>query len=161
LTPDEFKILFDTYFNALRNYIWYRAGDKDLATDIAQEAFLKLWEKDFVYDRQKTVGLMYKIASELFLSYLRKEKTKQNYARSVAFEFDTFDDSQPIHFQELKQTYEKALLQLSDDIRTTFLLNRMEELSYKEIAKRLNISEKAVEKRMSKALAYLKTVVRE
>jgi RNA polymerase sigma-70 factor (ECF subfamily) len=65
-----------------------------------------------------------------------------------------------LHFQELKQKYEVALSQLTENQRITFLMNRMEGLTYREIAIRLDISQKAVEKRMSLALASLKEELR-
>ena len=44
--------------------------------------------------------------------------------------------------------------------RTVFLMSRVEDLKYKEIAERLDLSQKAVEKRMSLALAFLKEKIR-
>ena len=44
----------------------------------------------------------------------------------------------------------------SEKQRSVFLMSRMEDMTYKEIAERLDLSVKAVEKRMSIALAELK-----
>ncbi|UCH13169.1 MAG: RNA polymerase sigma-70 factor, partial [Bacteroidales bacterium] len=60
-----------------------------------------------------------------------------------------------------KANYVKALSELSEKQRTVFLMARMEGLKYREIAERLNISIKAVEKRMSITLAYLKKALQE
>ena len=74
MTKAEFKICFDKYFDQVRNYIYYKCKDTDIATDIAQETFVKIWEKDFEYVPNKTIGLVYKIANELWISEYRKKK---------------------------------------------------------------------------------------
>jgi len=56
-------------------------------------------------------------------------------------------------FKELKETYKRVLAAMPEKQRVVFLMSRMDELKYHEIAQRLNISIKAVEKRMTKALA--------
>ena len=61
MNKEEFKFIFDTYFDAVRNYIYYRSGDADLATDIAQDTFLRIWEKQLKPDLEKVKGLLFKI----------------------------------------------------------------------------------------------------
>ena len=41
----EFKQLFDKYFDTIRSFIFYRCGDTDAASDMAQDVFMKIWEK--------------------------------------------------------------------------------------------------------------------
>ena len=60
-------------------------------------------------------------------------------------------------FEQLKGDYDKALKKLPEKQRTVFLLSRVENLKYSEIADMLDISVKAVEKRMNLALNHLRT----
>ena len=62
LTREQFKGCFDLWFDELRNYISYRCCDTDLATDIVQETFVKVWEKQLEFEGNKTKALLYKIA---------------------------------------------------------------------------------------------------
>ena len=66
-----------------------------------------------------------------------------------------------MQYNELQANYAKALAALGEKQRTVFLMARMEGLKYHEIAERLNLSVKAVEKRMSIALGYLKKALQE
>ncbi|HKJ79797.1 MAG TPA: sigma-70 family RNA polymerase sigma factor, partial [Prolixibacteraceae bacterium] len=64
-------------------------------------------------------------------------------------------------FEQLKSNYEKALEKMPEKQRTVFLLSRAENLKYKEIAEMLGISVKAVEKRMTLALEFLRKYLKE
>lgn len=156
LTKNEFKICFDSWFDSVRNYIYYRCGDSDLATDITQDAFMRLWEKDFEYHPKKTKGLIYKIAREMWISGHRKSSKFQKTELSLNYVDESTQPSQELEYNELRRTYERVLAQLPENQRDVFLMNRMEQLSYKEIAERLELSVKAIEKRMSLALAFLR-----
>lgn len=64
-----------------------------------------------------------------------------------------------IRFLELQKNYNIALKNLPEKQRIVFLMSRIDELKYYEIANRLGISVKAVEKRMKNALEYLRKVL--
>lgn len=59
-------------------------------------------------------------------------------------------------FEQLKENYRLALNGMPEKQRTVFLMSRIENLKYTEIAEKVGISVKAVEKRMTKALEYLR-----
>ena len=62
----------------------------------------------------------------------------------------------PLLDSELTQQIERAIQNLPDGIRETFMLNRFENLSYHQIAKQENVSVKTIEYRISKALTILR-----
>ncbi|RUT72925.1 RNA polymerase sigma factor [Ancylomarina longa] len=156
MTQEEFKILFDKNFDAIRNYIYYRSGDEELATDIAQDSFMKVWEKDLLFDEKPLKSLLYKIASDLFISKYRRNKVAQKYLVKLEPSIDRYSPEEELQYKELKLKYEVALQELSEKQRVVFLMSRMEGLKYQEIADRLDLSVKAVEKRMTNALSYLR-----
>ena len=157
LTKKEFKNCFDDLFDSVRNFVFYRCGNEEIATDIAQETFMKLWEKKFEYHPTKTKSLVYKIANQLWISQYRKQASQQKYELLLTYSQETLHEEQSLELKELKNNYEATLANLPISQREVFLMSRMEELSYKEIAQRLNISVKTVEKRMSLTLKELRT----
>ncbi|WP_235934126.1 RNA polymerase sigma factor [Sunxiuqinia indica] len=156
LTKQEFKQLFDRYFDGIRNYIYYRSGDVDLATDLAQDVFLKLWEKQVDFNEKPNVGLLYKMASDEFISRYRRQQLEISYQKGLTFNLHEVTPENELEEKELQAEYEKALAGLSEKQRVVFLMSRMDGLKYSEIADRLNISMKAVEKRMKYALDDLR-----
>jgi len=156
LTREEFKKLFDQHFDAVRNYIYYRSGDGELATDIAQETFLKIWEKQLGPGHENFKALLFKISGNLFVSHFRREKTLMSIRLTLNHEAAGQSPEEQVVFDELKEKYEIALARMPEKQRTVFLMSRMDRMKYHEIAENLGLSQKAVEKRMNLALSFLK-----
>lgn len=152
----EFKQIFDTYFNTIRRFLFYRIGNEEKASDMAQDLFLKLWEKRDTLTLQNIKSLLYKMANEQAISEMRKVAVRRSYANSVVYVGEEISAHDQLQFDETMNRYVKALDEMPELQRVTFLLSRNEELKYHEIAEMLEISVKAVEKRMSGALEFLR-----
>lgn len=161
MTKEEFKLLFDNYFDRVRSYLVYRGADIEQASDLAQDVFLKVWEKQMKIDMDTVMRLLYKIAGDMFISQYRREKLELNYMAALSDDSLDFSPEDQLRYNEMFSIYTKALAALSEKQRTVFMMSRMEGLKYHEIADRLQLSVKAVEKRMNIALAYLKRALHE
>ena len=148
-------MIYDNHFDNLRRYLYYRSGDQDLSADIAQNVFMKIWKKKIDISKGNIKNLLFKMGTDEFISNYRRSKIERDYVNSqdfkLVYEIDDEND-----FAEKKQKFEKALTTLTDKQRVALLMNKMEGLTYKEIAESLNLSQKAIEKRISKALSALK-----
>ncbi|MGD1895161.1 MAG: RNA polymerase sigma factor [Cyclobacteriaceae bacterium] len=160
MTREELKKCFDQWFDELRNYVAYRCCDAELATDIVQDAYVKIWEKNLQYHPQKTRGLLYKIASDLWVSHYRKTHSEAKHRLSLSLNQQSNDTEDQLYYRELKAQYEQALIALPEKKRVVFLMSRMDDMTYPEIAARLNISVKAVEKRITQALQELRKILK-
>ena len=159
LTREEFKDIFNTHFSSVRNYIYYRSGDQDLATEVSQETFVKLWERMPKLEHGNTKALLYKMAGDIFISHLRKRKVALKYTARIVDEDFGESPYDLLKYKELTGRYEKALENLPEKQRTVFLLSRNDGLKYFEIAENMGLSIKAVEKRMKNALGYLRKAI--
>ena len=155
MTEEDFKMIYDTHFDNLRRYLYYRSGDQDLSEDIAQNVFMKIWKKKIDTTKGNIKSLLFKMGTDEFISYYRRSKIEREYVNSQDFKLVHQDDDDD-NFSEKKKMYEKALKALTDKQRVALLMNKMEGLTYKEIAESLNLSQKAIEKRISQGLSVLK-----
>tara|TARA_B100000575_G_scaffold51759_1_gene38481 strand:+ start:27789 stop:28274 length:486 start_codon:yes stop_codon:yes gene_type:complete len=155
LTAKDFKMIYDTHFDDLRRYLIFRSGDQDLSVDIAQDVFMKVWTKKIEIASGNIKSLLFKIATDEFMNHIRKKKVEKEYIESVNLRWirepDNSDD-----LLEKKVLFQKALNQLPEKQKTALLMNKMQGLTYKEIAEVLNLSQKAIEKRIGLALKSLK-----
>lgn len=117
---------------------------------------MKLWEKKLDYEEGRTKSLLYKMAGDAFISHFRKTKVVAKYEQSMEMRVEINNPLEKLQYKEMEASYQQALTDLSEKQREVFLMNRSEEMSYKEIAERLDLSVKAVEKRMSQALFFLR-----
>ncbi len=156
MKKEDFKTLYNNYFEDVRRYILYRSGNDEIATDIAQDTFMRIWDKQMVIESKTAKSLLLKIAGDLFITQYRKDLVSFNFFNTFRPNNKSTTPEDELNFQELKKAYEKALESMPEKQRTVFLMNRIDELKYKEIADHLDLSVKAIEKRMSQALEHLK-----
>ena len=148
--------MFDRYFDDVRRFIFYKSGDTEMSTDVAQEVFMKIWEKKLMPDPGKEIALLFKMASNIFISRIRRDVTARNYRQAMVLDEASENATDQLEYEEMKERYEQALIRLTEKQREVFLMSRIDELTYPEIAERLGVGIKAVEKRMSQALSLLR-----
>jgi RNA polymerase sigma-70 factor (family 1) len=156
LTNAEYQQAFNEHFKAIRNFIYFKTSDPDLADDLAQDTFIKLWENRAKIDRKTLKAYLYTIAGNLSINQLKRQQLQYKFAKTVV---NRVDDASPEYLAQMKEYEQKlqdVIASIPEGSREVFLMNRLEDMKYREIAERLGISVKAVEKRMSRALQIIR-----
>ena len=156
ISQDEFDRIFSDWYYQLRNYVYYKSGDMQAAEDIVQDTFLKIWERKESIRPDTVKSLMYKIANNLFLNRLDHQKVLLKFTSDYSMSEYTAAPDFELEMKEFDQKLQRSISELDEKNRVVFLMNRIDDLTYKEIAQNLGLSQKAVEKRMGKAIAFLK-----
>jgi RNA polymerase sigma-70 factor (family 1) len=152
-----FAGFFKTHVKNLRNYLYYKFGNEEQAGDIAQEAFIKLWENCKNVPLEKAKSFLYIVANNASLNFIAHQKVVLEHAKKADPTKHSFESPDYlIEEEEFRVKLHNAIERLSEAQRTAFLLNRIDGKKYSEIAEMLGISVKAVEKRISGALVYLR-----
>lgn len=156
-----FESVYNEHIESVRNFIYYKNGDLEKAEDIAQESFVKVWQncKDVIYEKVK--GFLLTVANRLFLNEIRSAKVKLNFENNSPRNVENQTPEYLMMEDEFKDKLETAISNLSEKQRVVFLMNRIDKMTFGEIASELEISVKAVEKRMGVALRALKEEVEE
>ncbi|QCK16933.1 RNA polymerase sigma factor [Mangrovivirga cuniculi] len=161
----NFDSLFKEEARSLFSYLSYRFGDKEQANDAVQDAFVKLWQKCAEIPYEKAKGFLYTAASNLMTSVKRHEQVKLKYYEKVSkIDSDKENNVSPEYLiieKEYMDHLTEAINNLPDRQRTAYLLNRVEKKTYKEIAEIMEVSPKAIEKLMHKALIKIKKILDE
>ena len=156
-TENDFKNCFKNYQKQIYRFLYYKTSNIEVSEDLTQNTFVALWENRHKVRQDTVLSYLYKIAENLFLNENKHLKIKENF--HFLYLPPDINLESPEFVLEEKEFQEKLNLLLStipEKSRTVFLMNRIDRMSYEEISRALDISTKAVEKRMSVALQILK-----
>lgn len=157
--------LFKAHYNMVCTTIYRLLKDREKTEDVAQELFAELWQKrEQLHIHTSESAYLRRMAVSRALNYIRDSRKHH---------WNTLDDpDSPVtgpvvlpeviasmEEAELKARLDKAIESLPEKCRIVFLLSRMEELSYAEIAAQLGISSKTVENQIGKALKLLRLAI--
>ncbi|MGV8138242.1 MAG: RNA polymerase sigma-70 factor [Mangrovibacterium sp.] len=156
---DTFEQLFKEYFRELHVYSFSVLRDWDLAEEVVQTLFLKLWENGS-WKRVETSmkSFLYRSVYHESLNVLRQHKVRRNYENSILYTMKNEAEyaTSPVELDELEERIRISLNRLPEKCRTVFQLSRFGELKYHEIASQLGISVKTVETQMGKAIRMMR-----
>lgn len=169
-TGDEFSfgIVFNTYHTRLYHFAQHYLNDEEASKDVIQEVFSVIWEDHKKFAEVKNLSSwLFTLTKNQCLKRIEHLKVKQkhidflkyrqlNVNQEVLKELDT----SPLIFEEIEQIIKQTLENLSAQSRRVFELSRFENKKYHEIAAELNISQKAVEAHISKALRYFRKALK-
>lgn len=155
-----FKSLFDKYYHPIKNFLYYKLGDVDLAEDLTQEVFVKAWQKKDELIPETVKSYLYTIAGNLAINHFNSAKHRYEFQLNEQSETTSESPLFIMEKDEFAKQLEQSIGMLTENQRVVFLMNRIDDLTYKEIAERLEISVKAVEKRMHNALEVLRDKIK-
>jgi len=156
-----FKQLYQIYSSRLASKLIYLLKSEDLAQDILQDVFLKIWTNREMIDIELSFGaFLYKIATNLSKNVIRKNVYDQLMRHQVGQEEIYHPMEEGDDAEQAKVILDQAMDQLTDRQREVYTLHKLEGLSYQEISEKLNISLSAINHHIQKANKQLKSILK-
>lgn len=155
---NAFTTLYKIYWSKVYNFSCLYLTSTVEAEEVVQEVFIKLWEaRIFLKEEENLKNFLFIITRNLIFNQFRKSFNENAYKmtilKSATEEYHMEDE---MIAADLKEHIQKLISELTPRQKEIFQMSREEHLSYKEIAVRLSISEKTVERHINDALKFLR-----
>ncbi len=165
LRKKNFENTYNRFFNFFYDVAVQFLHHEEDAEEIVQDAFIKLWENDIYLQTEEEIkNYLFILVRNRCLNLLRdRKKRMQNLSdhdfliASINYKLLNETGEDILLHQELLEIIKTSIAKLTPQCREVFKMSRFEDFSNKEIALKLEISVKAVEANMTRALKSLKT----
>ena len=159
-----FQELFERYFRSLVTYAYRYVNDWNVSEDIVQDVFMALWVNRNEIDFEEPVKpYLYRATYNRSINHLnsvlvqRRVDHTDNLDELIDYEILSYNQHDNLLLKEIEEEISSFVKRLPEQRKKVFLLSREENMKNKEIALLLNISEKTVEKHITKALSDIRT----
>ena len=169
--PKAFEILFSNWFEPLVNFSVQYIRDPEVARNIVQTIFMKVWEKRQLINEELNIkSYLFTATKNDCLSYLRHLRIENRYFETTTAQLSDYQlnyealeqlSFDPVDLENIDRIIRDTVRQLPERCREVFIMSRYEDMRNKEIAEKLNISVKAVEANISRALKALRENLRD
>lgn len=151
------QALFKGYYRPLGNVIYRVVQDRDVAEDLLQDVFMRIWNNRQALTITTTYkAYLYRAVMNAALRHVERQKRQVAWDEASITEPARDTTAEQLDGQEAEQLVALALEALPPQCRAVFLLSRQEGLSYQQIAETLDVAPKTVENQMGKALRILR-----
>jgi len=154
-----FAEIYNRFFGLLYVHAFRRLNDEDEANDLIQEMFASLWDKRETFAINGNLSAyLYASVRNRVLNIIEHKKVSDKYMESLAGYTDLdyqFADHK-IRENQLRNQIEKEINALPAQMRRVFIMSRTENLSYKEIAKSMDMTEQAIKSNIKRTLRQLR-----
>lgn len=161
---NAFEQIYRLYFPRLYAFSFKITQDSAIAKDVVQNVFVKVWEMRKNFSTESPEAFIFKMVRNASLNYIRnlkvvdklKTEIKNQYLGEL-YHIDLVGDEPYILIeQELNEKIQEIMNSLPPKCQAVFRMSRIDGLKNREIAEKLDISIKAVEKHIAKAMQVYK-----
>ncbi|MGY0038696.1 RNA polymerase sigma factor [Pedobacter sp. NJ-S-72] len=154
--------IYNQYRSKIYTYAYQLCKSSDIAEEIVQEVFIKIWQKrDQLNLELSFSAYIKKITLNHVLNYLKKAARERALQEQIFHTIEISSNRTEDHMmeKELRKIYDEAIDRLPQQKKIIYKLSRVEELSHDEIAQKLNISKNTVKNHIVEASRSIRDYV--
>lgn len=158
-----FLTIYDEYWYKVFSIAYKRLGKKEIAEELTQDLFLKLWEKRESLKPQKIGNYLFVSIKNSVIDHIQSGLVASKYIdfyKSFG-ELNSRTTQNSVEFDDLSEAIERGLLKLPTKSQQVFKLSRLDHWTSDRIAKHLNLSEKTVGYHLTKSVKFMRSYLRE
>lgn len=151
---NEYNSCVENHADGVYRFVLKQIRDKDIAKDIVQDSFEKMWRKIDGIDAAKAKTYLFTTAYHTLVDYTRKN--------SKLSKLDEVDENSHVHsnqYTDLKEVLNRGLQLLPEIQKTVLLLRDYEGYSYEEIGEITDLNESQVKVYIYRARTFLKNYI--
>lgn len=158
-----FEELYYRYWSRIFRYAITKVSHQEAAEDICHEVFLSLWQRRQTLQIQNAEAYLIQATKYSVITYYKsKSSDEKHLSRYAQTQAEVHNETEyTLFFNNLQQSWLQALTNLPQKTQDVFRASRIEHLSNKEIATRFDVTEKAVEYHITKALRQIREQLKE
>lgn len=159
IQEERFKELFHRYKKPIHDYVQTITGSQEVAEEITQEVFIRLWKKRQSYNEIQNIDYyIFRIAKNQCMNYFKEVAVNGKLMRGLRDRMTIGEDavSEKMDYQETRDLLNKAVASLSPQRRKVYQLSRIEALSIEEIAEVMQISYNTAKNHLVEALRQIR-----
>ena len=162
-SEQAFAELFHRHWDNVYNMIYSRVRDANVTEEMAQEIFMKLWDKRADLTIDNFSAYLYTCVKHRCINYIESQIVRRKHWKYYSAFLRVQDDStsKAVAFNDLREALEKGLNTIPKKSKMIFRLNRFEGKSVKQIAGEMNLSEKAIQYHLTRSVKELKVYLKE
>lgn len=160
----EFKAVYDAVYPLIVRIVYSITGELHVAEELCQDAFIRYYQRmDTIPTRDQAKYWLIRVSKNLALNYEKQRGRERNaYQRAYRQPSKGPESGETsVLKEEAYRAVQEALRELPDNLRTVLVMREYGNLSYREIAESLQISESNVKVRMHRARERLAQVLKE
>lgn len=155
-----FDEIYSSYASGMYGICLRYTRCEDDAKDVLQEAFIKVYSNQKQYDVKSPIGAWIKtITINTALTYIKKTYRYQLHEDDAYFDELVWENDEPVKTEDLKLKLLSILNRLPDGYRVVFNLYTIDNLTHKEIAEHLGISESTSKTQYFKAKKFIQKIL--
>jgi len=157
---EAIELIYNKYWHKLVHYAYNYLKDWDTSEEMVQRLFINIYVKNILLnDGMHLAGYLHKSVKNEVSNYQRKQSVYQRHVSQSNLDHSISKD----HSQNIMESFDikvnihKAVGAIPEKIRVVYILNREQQLTIKEISKKLKRPEDTIDKQLRRAVYFLRT----